>query len=283
MRLVANKTFIFLWLSLLLLLVPNLILHASVNKTQESRQSQLSLGNNQTTDSSSSGNPPQIGGISAPSQAQASGGGERFRISKLLAQTPKGAVHDFAKVLSIRDEKAIEEKLRSHRASTSNEIAVVVIPSLQGRQLEQFSIRLARSWGIGKKAENNGILLLVAMRERKIRIEVGYGLEAILTDAIAGSIIRNEMTPHFRRGYSNRGVDAGVTAIIDVLGGDHEYDPKSGNRKTDEPVWPWLFFAFIWIFVPMVGPAFGFRGSGGGSGAGFGGGGFGGGGASGGW
>ena len=113
MRLVANKTFIFLWLSLLLLLVPNLILHASVNKTQESRQSQLSLGNNQTTDSSSSGNPPQIGGISAPSQAQASGGGERFRISKLLAQTPKGAVHDFAKVLSIRDEKAIEEKLRS--------------------------------------------------------------------------------------------------------------------------------------------------------------------------
>ncbi|MDI1294389.1 MAG: TPM domain-containing protein, partial [bacterium] len=132
------------------------------------------------------------------------------------AQTfPKltGRVVDDAALLSPAQEQALTAKLAALETQSGRQLVVATLPDLQGYDIADFGYRLGRAWGIGDKAKNNGALLIVAPSERKIRIEVGYGLEGIMTDALSSQIIRNTIAPRFKAGDMPGGIDAGVDAI----------------------------------------------------------------------
>ncbi|MCP9461415.1 MAG: TPM domain-containing protein [Nitrospira sp.] len=133
-----------------------------------------------------------------------------------------GRVVDPAHVLPASAKESIEAKLADHEAKTTNQVAVLILPSLEGESLEEFSHRAATTWQLGVKGTDNGVLLLIVMRERKIRIEVGYGLEGDLTDARSAQIIRNEIVPRFRAGDFAGGVSAGVDAILRTIEGTYQ-------------------------------------------------------------
>src|SRR6185295_16176706 len=116
-------------------------------------------------------------------------------------------------VLDPASKQSLEQQLSEFEHSTSNEIAVVTVPSLEGDTIEDYAVRLFKEWGIGKKGKDNGILILVAPNERKVRMEVGYGLEPQLTDGMAGQIIRENMTPYFRQAQYGQGIIAAIEAI----------------------------------------------------------------------
>ena len=127
--------------------------------------------------------------------------------------TPSGYVNDFADILSPSAEATLEEMLLQFEQETSHEIAVVTIPSLGGDDIESYANTLFREWGVGQADVNNGVLFLAAMEDRKMRIEVGYGLEGALTDIEAKHIISNVIAPAFREEDFDEGIAAGVEAI----------------------------------------------------------------------
>jgi uncharacterized protein len=224
----------------------------------------------------------------------------------VLADEPKfppltGRVVDDAGILTDSTRAALTDMLARHERATGNQVVVVTLRDLQGYTIEDFGYQLGRKWGIGQKEKNNGVLLLVAPKEHKVRIEVGYGLEGTLTDAVSRTIIEEEILPAFRRGDYNGGVLAGTASILTRLGGSAVTSTRSGTGRGssyDSPTWfvaLWLFaLCFVWVRnVFFDGGSWGGGGfvsgddlyGGGGSGGGFSGGGgsFGGGGASGGW
>ncbi|UZW56894.1 TPM domain-containing protein [Sphingobium sp. JS3065] len=136
------------------------------------------------------------------------------------AQTfPKltGRVVDDAALLSPQQEQALTDKLAALERQSGRQLVVATLPDLQGYDISDYGYQLGRAWGIGDKEKNNGALLIVAPNERKLRIEVGYGLEGIMTDALSSQIIRNDITPHFKAGDMPGGIDAGVDAIGKLL------------------------------------------------------------------
>ncbi|MBQ6656204.1 MAG: TPM domain-containing protein, partial [Ottowia sp.] len=128
-----------------------------------------------------------------------------------------GAVNDHAGVLAPEVKSRLGSELDALRAETGIQIVVLTIPTLAGEALEEFSMKTASAWGLGKKREDNGALLLVAMQERKLRIEVGYGLEHKLTDLMSSRIIREAITPAFRRGDYAAGIVQGGAAMQEVV------------------------------------------------------------------
>lgn len=131
-------------------------------------------------------------------------------------------VHDDAHVLSQETIDQLENQLRIFEDSTSNQIAILIISSLDGDVLEEYSLKVAETWKLGTAKNDNGVLLLVAVDDHKMRIEVGLGLEGVLTDAQCNRIIRNEMAPAFRRDDYDAGVVAGIDAIINSIGGEYQ-------------------------------------------------------------
>jgi uncharacterized protein len=117
--------------------------------------------------------------------------------------TLSGRIVDLARILPAEVAADLVHELEAHEAKTGNQVAVLTLPSLEGEPLEEFSHRVATTWKLGQKGTDNGALLLVAMKERRIRIEVGYGLEGALTDARSAQIIRNHIVPRFRAGPSS--------------------------------------------------------------------------------
>jgi uncharacterized protein len=240
-----------------------------------------------------------------------------FAGSPAIAAEPKfpaltGRVVDDAHLLDANSRAAIETKLADLESKTGRQLVVVTLPSLQGYEIEDFGYRLGRAWGIGEKGKNTGALLIVAPNEHRARIEVGYGLEGTLTDAVSRLIIENGILPRFRNNDFAGGILRGVDDIVQVLTGDAEDFKRRAAEQNNPPAgaqgWGqfiiialfiglWLSFALRsrrsnryggmpWI-VPMGGPWGGGGGDwGGGSGGGGfsgGGGSFGGGGASGRW
>src|SRR5271156_1592816 len=159
-------------------------------------------------------------------------------------------VVDEAGILSPQTKDQISALSADHELSTGQQIVVVTVKSLQGYPIEQFGYQLGRNWGIGQKGRDNGAILLVAPTERKVRIEVGYGLEGTLTDAQSRIIIERSILPAFRRGDFNGGVLNGAQAMLQVLGGNPvsaEPMPHLGENHTPEfgsvlPLWCLLFF-----------------------------------------
>ncbi len=161
-----------------------------------------------------------------------------------------GRVTDQAKLLSSAQKAELEQKLAAHEAATSNQIVVVTVKSLEGFDIADYALKLGRKWGIGTEEKNNGVLLVVAPNERKVRIEVGYGLEGALPDGLAGTIIRGNILPSFRESDYPRGINNGVTAIEQAIAG--EYTPPANIvSKQDRPsttfekFFPLIFISFI--------------------------------------
>ncbi|MAM86063.1 MAG: methanol dehydrogenase [unclassified Hahellaceae] len=222
-----------------------------------------------------------------------------------------GRVVDQAEMLPPPAEARVGQLLQNHEAATAEQLVVVTVPDLQGQAIEEYGYQLGRAWGIGQADSSNGALLIVAKEERKIRIEVGYGLEGRLTDAQSKVIIDQIITPAFKRGRFAEGIENGVTAMIQVLGGNPlatraPQGPGSGEKPTPSIVAGILFVMLTLTYLfggggrgggrrrgmggllagAVLGSVLGGgRGGGGFGGGGFGGGGgsFGGGGASGGW
>lgn len=146
----------------------------------------------------------------------------------LEVPTLERRVTDLAGVLSADQAGALEEKLRLLEETDSTQVAVLVIPGLEGESLEDYTMRVVDAWRLGQKGRDNGALLFVAMKDRAVRIEVGYGLEPTLTDARSRRIIQNDIVPRFRAGDFPGGIDAGVTGIIRTVQGTYQSGPDSG-------------------------------------------------------
>lgn len=147
--------------------------------------------------------------------APASFGGGAFAAPKFPALS--GRVVDDAHILNDETRDNLTEKLAALEAKTSRQLVVVTVPSLGGYEISDYGYQLGRAWGIGQKTLNNGILFIVAPNEHKVRIEVGYGLEPIVTDAFSSVVIQTQVLPHFRQGDFNGGVTAGTDALIQQL------------------------------------------------------------------
>lgn len=218
-----------------------------------------------------------------------------------------GRVVDNAGMLSPATENRIAQMLEAHEQGSTEQVVVVTLPDLQGYSIEDYGYQLGRHWGIGQKDEDNGALLIVAKKERRIRIEVGYGLEGRLTDAASATIINRIIAPDFKQGQFEQGIVNGAAAMVQVLGGEPLAAPSragGGAREKPDPKLVLVFFMIIMAVIffiggglgrggrtgaallggALLGASMGGRGGGfGGGGFGGGGGGFGGGGASGGW
>jgi uncharacterized protein len=230
-----------------------------------------------------------------------------------------GRVVDDANLLTYPEEVAITADLKALEDKSSDQVVVVTLPSLQGYTIEDFGYQLGRHWGIGTSRLDNGVILLVAPNERKVRIEVGTGLEGTLTDALSKLIIENAILPRFREGDFSGGIKDGVRDIILVLTGDAAEVEQRGKARqdADNATLDWIIviiFLIIWLWIaysiwrskhqaaragqsgtgPILVPGPGWDGGSGSSGGGWssgggnggfsgGGGSFGGGGASGGW
>ncbi|WP_299258044.1 TPM domain-containing protein [uncultured Kushneria sp.] len=220
-----------------------------------------------------------------------------------------GRVVDNAELLDTDTETKLSQTLAAHEEATGEQVVVVTLPDLGGEPIEQYGYQLGRAWGIGQEGEDNGALLIVALDERQVRIEVGYGLEGRLTDAQSSAIINQVITPAFRDGDYARGIVEGSQAMIQVLGGDPlaqaSQRPERGANESRELGGAGIWLTILMFIVLMIVRGGGGRGgrggllggmllggalggggrSGGGLGGGgfSGGGGFGGGGASGGW
>jgi uncharacterized protein len=158
--------------------------------------------------------------------------------STALAAEPKfpalsGRVVDDAGVLSASTQTELTDMLAAHERATGEQVVVVTLASLQGFPIEDYGYQLGRYWGIGEKGKNTGAILIVAPKEHKVRIEVGYGLEGKLTDAQSRMIIETDVVPNFRRGDFNAGVVAATTSILKVLGGEGVPSSAEGSAPAD--------------------------------------------------
>lgn len=163
---------------------------------------------------------------------------------------PAGYVSDFANVLDPSTRQALEAQLSDYERTSTNEIAVVTIPSLDGESIEFFAARLFKEWGVGKNGKDNGVLILVAPNDRQARIEVGYGLEGQLTDGLSGQIIREDMAPYFARGEYGKGIHASVDKIIRVQR-DPDAAPLVGYRSGFRGILPQVFPIAV-LFLAMA-------------------------------
>ncbi|MFA7382405.1 MAG: TPM domain-containing protein [Desulfurivibrionaceae bacterium] len=163
----------------------------------------------------------------------------------------QGYVTDLAGMISPGERQRLEQTLLAFEQSDSTQIAVLTIPSLEGDALEDFSIRTVEAWKIGQKGKDNGVLLLVSKGERKARIEVGRGLEGVLTDLLAGRIVDQIITPRFKAGQLDEGFAAGVSAIISATRGEFKSTgtTRRGARKSGQS----SLFNYLIFFAILVG------------------------------
>jgi uncharacterized protein len=145
-----------------------------------------------------------------------------------------GRIVDGANLLAPDVRQRLDDKLKAHEDRTSDQVVVATLPSLQDITIEDFANGLFRHWQLGQKAKNNGVLLIVAPKERKVRIEVGYGLEGALTDALSKVIITTAIAPKFKTGDFAGGIEAGVDAILTILAGDAEEWQRRAEVRSDE-------------------------------------------------
>lgn len=157
------------------------------------------------------------------------------------APDPPRLVNDFAGVLSEQDKQTLENKLVIYNDTTSTQIAVILIRSLDGYPIDDYTIKLGEKWGIGQKKKNNGVLMLAAIDDRKIFIATGYGLEGALPDALVKRIIENDIKPYFKSGDYYGGIDKGTDQIVLLAKGEY----KGEGRKTTKKSPGIIIFAFL--------------------------------------
>ena len=167
-----------------------------------------------------------------------------------------GRVVDQANIIPADTRSAITSKLADLEAKSGIQLVVATVTSLEGQEIEPYANELFRTWGLGQKEKNNGVLLLVAPNEHRVRIEVGYGLEGTLTDALSKVIITNAITPRFKADDFGGGIARGVDDIITVLSTDSsEWQQRPALRlDSQQPFNPaiWLFILFLFIFIFVI-------------------------------
>lgn len=163
---------------------------------------------------------------------------------------PTGFVNDFTGILSSEQKNDLETLLSNSEKRTTNQITIALVKNLNGGDIDDFTVRAFEEWQVGKKGKDNGVLLLIAIDDRKLRIEVGYGLEPKLTDSQAGEIIRNTITPEFKKGNYYQGIKEGLNAIVAQLEGNAP--SPNPSAKEDNSSFASraviLFFGF-WLFA----------------------------------
>ena len=164
----------------------------------------------------------------------------------------KGRVNDYGGMLSPDAARILEKQLAAFEQETTTQIVLLTVPSLEGDVMEDFAIRVADAWKIGQKNKGNGVILILARKERKIRIEVGTGLQGVLPDITAGRIIRNVMAPSLKAGDNDLGIAAGLAAIMDATKGEFKATPadKKTARKKKSPYD--LFIVLLIVGVVLV-------------------------------
>lgn len=168
-----------------------------------------------------------------------------------IPDKPEGYVNDYAGLLSDSAKTQLTQTLAQFEQETSNQVVVAVFQSLEGGSLEDFSIHLAEKWKVGQKGRNNGVILLIFKDDRKVRIEVGYGLEGALPDAIASQIIYQEIVPRFKSGNFDEGVIRGVNAILQATKGEYQALPP--RQDSWQKYNPWIYFALVFYLVlPII-------------------------------
>jgi uncharacterized protein len=164
-------------------------------------------------------------------------------------------VHDDAGVLSQQTEDALEQRLKQYEDSTSNQIAILILSSLDGEPIEEYSLKVAEKWKLGQKGKDNGVLLLVAVQDHKMRIETGRGVEGTLTDAVSSRIIRNELAPNFRKDDYDTGITEAVNAIVAAIGGEYTADGGEGNSEelgwVEKVVLGLFIFGILGVFTGL--------------------------------
>ncbi|MEW6382279.1 MAG: TPM domain-containing protein [bacterium] len=206
---------------------------------------------------------------------------------------PVGYVNDYAQILSPREEEAISGIIRELHRKTTAEIALVTLESVAPYDINLYAVKLFEKWGIGTKDKDNGVLILLALKEREVRIEVGYGLEGILPDGLAGEIIRKYMIPSFKKENYGQGIIAGTRAVVFQVAREYQVRitglpemPEAEDQKAPDSAGVELLFTLLllvlllgwksgllcyWLLGPRGGGYWGRRGGGGFGGGGFGG------------
>ncbi|KQP23743.1 hypothetical protein ASF27_13210 [Methylobacterium sp. Leaf102] len=179
-----------------------------------------------------------------------------FQAGLALAADPSfpaltGRVVDAAGILKPEDRAGLESKLKAYEDKTSDQVVVATVPDLQGLTVEDYANRLFRYWALGQKKIDNGALLIVAPKDRKVRIEVGYGLEGALTDALSKVIITTAIAPRFKDGDYVGGLNAGTDAMLSILSGDAETWHRKAEIRRDEAD-PGQVIVFIVIFLVIL-------------------------------
>ncbi len=174
-----------------------------------------------------------------------------------------GRVVDAANIIPPADEAALTQKLEAVEAASSRQLVVATVPGLEGNDIADYGYQLGRHWGIGQKGANNGIILLVAPNERRVTIQVGYGLEPIMTDALSHKIISQQILPAFKRNDYPAGINAGADAIIEQLRAPPEQAEQKALEAQQEraqsgeeggSIFPLIFWGVVFIFfiLPML-------------------------------
>src|SRR5260221_216100 len=179
--------------------------------------------------------------------------------SQQLPPKSNTLVTDYTNTLSAGDKQQLENKLVSFDDSTSTQIAIVIIKSVGEYDINEYGTNLGRAWGIGQKGKNNGILILIAVADRKVSIQTGYGAEGAVPDVITHEIIQNDITPHFKQGDYYGGINAATDDLIKYMKGEYKAPKKSAQPENDNGAG-----IFVLIFIVVIILIIIFRGRGGG-------------------
>lgn len=167
----------------------------------------------------------------------------------------KGRVNDYAGMISPETQSLLEERLKAFEESDSTQVVILTVNSLEGDSLEDFTIRVAEKWKIGQAKKDNGVILFASKNDRRMRIEVGRGLEGVLTDLLAGRILDNTIRPRFRAGDFDGGFIDGTASIIDACRGEFKNDsPQTQGVSADSesPIGKYLMFILIFLYIAII-------------------------------
>jgi uncharacterized protein len=169
-----------------------------------------------------------------------------------------GRIVDQANLLSEQQQTRLTSLLAQHEEKTSNQIVIVTLLSLQDHDIADYGVQLGRYWGIGQKDKNNGVLFIIAPEQRKVRIEVGYGLEGALTDVLSQHIIQAEIIPHFRDDDFAKGIEAGTKAILEAVVGEYQPKPLQTQASNRSYIPDWNGIKSLFYFIVIIGIVLGF-------------------------
>ena len=164
-----------------------------------------------------------------------------------IPDQPTGHVNDYANMLSSSEQQRLETKLRNYRDTTTTVIAIATVNSLNGRDIQQVGTELFNRWNIWEGDKNNGVLILVSKQERRMRIEVGYGLEGAIPDVMAARIIRNVLNPAFKKGDFYEGFDRATTILIELARGEYQGNLERQSSGSGEDDWASVIVFLLFI------------------------------------